>query len=91
MNNTGTEETKITQKEKISQALERLNDLKDRGNYLMEMLQEGVAGIRKEKIPDAPPTSTIVLSLWNSLPDAINENVAAINSIFSELEDRFLG
>ena len=82
--------SKIPQKERVGSALENLMAVKRRGDLLMERLMNGDVPTLTEGDKLPPPQGTVFISLWDSLPAAINETAEHIDDIFTELDSRLL-
>lgn len=84
----------ITQMEKIARALENLRSVERRSNFFMKSLLNGIHSDNpsneiKESSP--PPQQPVVfMSLWESLPESINDVVNNLTSVFTELENKLL-
>jgi len=81
---------KMPQKQRISESLTKLRNVKLRANQLMERLHNGVEDDRG-KVPVQPEeNSTVFMSLWESLPESMDDIRDGIEAVLSELENKLL-
>jgi hypothetical protein len=82
-------ENKTPTKERIGDALERLRNVRRISGNLMEKLMNGDV---PQPTPDqgqiTPPV--VFMSLWESLPDTLNEISESLEGVLTELETRLL-